>query len=89
MALLSLLLTVLFAVLACEAFGLGRKLKHMPDSSQETPVGLDVSHLPLHERQKLGELNRATGVGDIRQMPWAFVLLAVFFGFITVVAFLN
>lgn len=74
---LFLLLAVIFAYMAVDAWRLAVPWRHLPFSIIAKGLGQDVSSLPLEKQLQLKEHHRVHGLGDLSGVVWLWAILAV------------
>jgi hypothetical protein len=85
---LLLFLTVVFSVLAIDAYCLAVPAQATPYSITANVLVQDVTHVPLSEQGERRAWNRRFGVGDPNQSIWLFAILAFVSAVGTVLTFL-
>ena len=84
---LLLILTFVFAYLTYDALSL--VAPSLPYSEIAKGMGLDLSHMPLSEQEKLNRYPNRYRLGDMNQTGWAFGILTIGFALATIRAFIE
>lgn len=86
---LLLILTFVFVYLAYDASLLATTHNALPYSVIAKVWGQDLSYLSLSEQEKLKYYPNRYGFGNLNQVVWLFVILAVGCAIATVLAFIE